>query len=202
MYRKPIYLSIILLWVISSLGVSIDTKYKKDEVFIKFAPKTGNKQRTKTECNQILASLNTGTIKRTSKLVPGLNLIKIPNSLTVEEAICKLQKRGEIIYAEPDYKIRLLSNYSNDSRFDELWGMHNIGQEGGVIDGDIDAPEAWDIITDSNVVVAVIDSGVDYTHPDLADNIWVNQAEMNGTSGVDDDGNGVFSVADEIFIKI
>ncbi|BAU47851.1 peptidase S8 [Sulfurifustis variabilis] len=78
----------------------------------------------------------------------------------------------------------------NDPRLGELWGLHNIGQTAGTVDGDIDAPEAWDLQTGSeSIVVAVIDTGVDYNHPDLAANIWTNPGEIPG-NGVDDDGNG------------
>src|SRR5262249_48878129 len=74
--------------------------------------------------------------------------------------------------------------------FSSLWGLHNTGQTGGTPDADIDAPEAWDVTTgSSSVVVAVIDTGVDYTHPDLAANIWTNAGEVPG-NGVDDDHNG------------
>jgi len=55
----------------------------------------------------------------------------------------------------------------------------------------IKAPEAWDVVQgDSSVIIAIIDSGTDWEHPDLKDNIWTNEAEINGTAGIDDDGNG------------
>ena len=72
----------------------------------------------------------------------------------------------------------------------QQWGLHNTGQTGGTADKDIDAPEAWNITTGSSeIVVAVLDTGIDYTHPDLAANIWTNPGEIAG-DGIDDDGNG------------
>jgi len=81
--------------------------------------------------------------------------------------------------------------FPNDSSLDSLWGMHNEEQTGGTTDADIDAPEAWEKHQgSSNVVVGVIDTGIDYNHPDLVNNVWVNYAELNGVAGVDDDNNG------------
>ena len=78
----------------------------------------------------------------------------------------------------------------NDPRFGDLWGLHNTGQAGGTADADIDASEAWDITTGSSgVVVGIIDTGIEYTHEDLAANIWTNTGEVPG-NGLDDDGNG------------
>lgn len=78
----------------------------------------------------------------------------------------------------------------NDPQAGQLWGMENLGQTGGTADADIDAAAAWGISTGSrNVVVAVIDTGVDWHHPDLAPNLWVNAGEV--ANGVDDDGNGL-----------
>ena len=74
--------------------------------------------------------------------------------------------------------------------FGSLWGLNNVGQNGCTLDADIDAPEACDELSNTaQVVVAVIDTGVDYTHPDLVANMWVNPVEIPGNS-IDDDGNG------------
>ena len=86
--------------------------------------------------------------------------------------------------------VQLAAAMPNDPKFELQFGLHNTGQAGGIADADIDAPEAWDIETGSrDVVVAVIDSGVDYTHPDLAANIWTNPGEIAG-DGKDNDNNG------------
>ena len=71
-----------------------------------------------------------------------------------------------------------------------MWGLHNTGQIGGTPDADIDAPEAWDTATGSaDVVVSVIDTGVDYNHEDLAANMWTNPGEIPANE-IDDDSNG------------
>ncbi len=83
-----------------------------------------------------------------------------------------------------------VSTIPNDPSFTKLFGLNNVGQTGGTTDADIDAPEAWNVTTGSrSTVVAVIDTGIDYTHPDLAANVWTNPGEIAG-NGVDDDRNG------------
>lgn len=87
-------------------------------------------------------------------------------------------------YAEPDMLVFASATMPNDPAFNQLWGLHQR------TDKDIDAPEAWDLTQgSSNVVVAVIDTGIDYGHEDLAANMWRNPGEIPG-NGIDDDGNG------------
>jgi subtilisin family serine protease len=114
--------------------------------------------------------------------------------MTVEEALEIYRNDPDVEYVEPNYR-RYATATPDDTFFTNLWGLHNSGQNvngtNGTADADIDAPEAWDTTTGSiNVVVAVIDSGVDYNHPDLLNNIWINLGEIAG-NGLDDDGNGM-----------
>jgi subtilisin family serine protease len=120
----------------------------------------------------------------------GISILEVEvKGKPVEHILEALRKSGIVKYVEPDYR-RHLNAIPDDPLFDELWGLHNTGQSGGIPDADIDAPEAWDIRTGApNVVVGVIDTGVDYNHQDLAANMWVNTGEIPG-NGFDDDGNG------------
>jgi len=94
-----------------------------------------------------------------------------------------------ISYAHPNYRV-YPSSTPNDPSFSSLWGLNNTGQTGGTVDADMDAVEAWsDFTGTSHSVVAVIDSGIEYTHPDLAANMWVNPGEIPG-DGLDNDNNG------------
>jgi thermitase len=119
---------------------------------------------------------------RAGKKFPSLNLeeVVLRPGKPVGEALREYEADEHVEYAEPDYIVQALAT-PNDPHYFHLWAL-----------GKINAPTAWKTSTGSNqVVVAVIDSGVDYTHPDLAANVFVNPFEANGTPGVDDDGNGV-----------
>ncbi|TDU81022.1 subtilase family protein [Prosthecobacter fusiformis] len=113
-----------------------------------------------------------------------------PDLKTVPQQVARLsQMKSLVLYAEPDY-IMSANTVPNDASFGDLWGMNNTGQNSGLADADIDAPEAWTLSTGSHSVkVGVIDSGIDLTHPDLLTNLWTNPNEIAG-NGIDDDGNG------------
>ena len=98
-----------------------------------------------------------------------------------------------IEYVEQNQRIRLLSHDTfsslipNDPGFDKLWGIDNAKNP----TFDISAKEAWSLQTGSHkVIVGVVDTGIEASHPDLKDNMWFNEAEAQGKEGVDDDGNG------------
>lgn len=115
----------------------------------------------------------------------------IPPGQKLLDRIAALQDSGLFAYVEPDYIVSA-SLEPNDAAFQDgrLWGLRNTGQAGGVAGADINAVRAWDLSTGStNVIVAVIDTGIRYTHQDLAAQMWHNPLETPG-NGIDDDGNG------------
>ena len=113
-----------------------------------------------------------------------------PTCRAVPDAIADLSARQDLVrQVEPDMVMRTES-FPNDPKWNEQWSLHNTGQRSGRINADIDAPEAWSIQTGStNVIVAVVDTGVDYNHPDLQKNMWINPRETPD-NGQDDDQNG------------
>jgi len=124
---------------------------------------------------------------------------RLPPGLGVARAVQALSANPNVLYAEPNYIAHAVADVPNDPLLRSLWGMHNIGLTGGTLDADIDALEAWQLLPGEwPVVVGVVDTGVDYTHEDLADRMWVNPGETGldrkgkdkATNGKDDDHNG------------
>lgn len=132
----------------------------------------------------------------------GVILVQRPLVETRSTALAVMTQNPMVEYVEPNYIYRVnggASQLPNDPALNRLWGMVNTGQQvsgdSGLFTGkagiDISADKAWQIETGSReVVVAVIDTGVNWSNPELAPNIYTNEAELNGKPGIDDDNNG------------
>jgi parallel beta-helix repeat protein len=145
-------------------------------------------------------------LKRATKVakVPDLsNIYKIQleleHRLSLKEVVAAYNNDPDVEYAELNYIVSINAT-PNDPLYPIQWPLNNIGQiypesgqyntPPGTPDCDIDAPEAWDISTGSSeVIVAVVDTGIDYNHRDLQVNMWINGNEIPGNE-IDDDGNG------------
>jgi len=160
----------------------------KKKVIIGYSTKPGKKDEDKIRAKN-------GKIKHRYSIIAAI-------AAEVDEAeLDDIRKDPNIEYVEPDHVVHIDATYPDDPKFSDLWGLHNTGQAGGTAGADIAAPEAWDTQTgSSDVVIAVIDTGVDYTHEDLNGNMWVNENEgigdLNGdgypgVAELDDDGDGL-----------
>lgn len=155
--------------------------YVPDRLLIRFNADTSAEERA-----AILAARGLHVVKDLS----GTLVVEASEGIDVLQQTWELASLAAVAFAEPDYLLDVSNTYPNDPDFGQLWGLNNTGQFGGTPDADINAPEAWDITTgSSDIVIAVIDTGVDYTHPDLIANMWVNPGEIPG-DGLDNDGNG------------
>lgn len=191
-------------------------KHVPGEIIVKF--KTGKEKSFFT--SQAISNLGLSNSREVKTKFVKLNVLKVSpsiNSKSLEEVIAELKMNPDVEYAEPNYiysvnpiiesdkitkivepssLVDTLAATPNDPQFSQLWGLRNTGSNepkgtAGVEGADVNALKAWDLTTGSkNVKIAVIDTGVDYNHPDLKGNVWINEKELNGKPGVDDDGDG------------
>jgi len=169
-------------------GQELKAAHASSQILIKYKPGI--------LASQIQASLDRAGLKVLHRFEAiGVLHCEIKAGARLVNVLEMCRKENDVLYAEPDYFYHTfemnpepLPNQPNDPRFAELWGMNNSN------DADIDAPEAWDKQTGStDVLVAIIDTGVDYNHEDLQANMWRNPGESGGgkeNNGIDDDGNG------------
>ncbi len=182
------FLSLLLVFVFSLLvlsgGVAAkdnnqEGEYVQGEVIVGFKANVDDQQQEETEKRHG---------DKTSKKLQGINarLVKLGSARSVTQAIQEYQGESTVAYAEPNFLVHTTTT-PNDPLYSQLWGLKNIGQTVngtiGKVGADIKAEPAWTVTTgSSSVVVGVVDTGVDYTHPDLAANIWSNPGGIGGCS--------------------
>lgn len=157
-----------------------------DRVIVKFEPSENVAERASVRSEESLDKI------RNLELIQA-EVVEV-SGRSAAEAARDLETRPGIDYAVPD-RIVYPAGYADEPRFADLWGLHNTGQvvnggPAGIDDVDIDGLEASAVTRgDPNLIVAVIDEGVDFSHSDLRDRAWTNTGEIPD-NGVDDDGNG------------
>jgi subtilisin family serine protease len=172
-------------------ATSEEAESAESEVLVRFRPGTS------LERIKALAIKNNDRFEDEYENVKGLVALEDLDGLDAETVAAEYRSQGIVEYAEPVFEINIdhglpgKHKHADDVRFGEQWSLENTGQDGGKADADISMLRAWFKTTGSSkVVVAVLDSGVDYTHRDLISNIWVRPADM---AAYTDDELGTFN---------
>ena len=179
-------LTVAVAW--SAAGTAVAAAGDADGLIVRFEPGVSAAERAAIRDAA-------GTELERTLPVRGMQLLD-PEPRKAAAAERALERRDGVLYAEPN-AIRHASLRPDDQHYPLLWGMENTGQpirgSAGSADADTDAGDAWDAGIGGGVTVAVIDSGVDLAHPDLAANVWSNPGEDGSgreSNGLDDDLNG------------
>jgi subtilisin family serine protease/outer membrane protein assembly factor BamB len=138
-----------------------------ETILVKFQEDAGHSQRMSAHAR------SGGRVAHRMRRLP-LEVVKIPPNTGLAEVLERYRANPFVQYAEPNYLISI-DQSAVDPRFAEQWALHNTGQEGGVAGADIAIRAAWEFARGSGeIIVAVTDTGVDYNHPELAPNMWIN----------------------------
>ncbi len=164
--------------------------YHPERLLVRFRPHAGALARQAAH-----AAAGVRQTLKEYRVVGGLYLVEVSGD-KLPAAVAAYRNDPNVSYAQLDHVIRIAVT-PNDTFFEQLWGLHNTGQtvndepaDPGTAGADIQALPAWDLWTgDPDLRIAVLDTGVDYSHPDLAANMWTNPGETP-SNGLDDDGNG------------
>jgi subtilisin family serine protease len=163
--------------------------YVPGEVLVTFAPGATGSQ-VAAAASEAGSSAVKDLTAPNARILRSSQFLLRSSSRSTAQLVAALLKSPDVLSASPNYRVYATDFPPNDPLFPQEWGLNNAGQTGGTADADIDALEAWAVSTGSpGVVVADIDTGITYNHPDLAANVWTNPGEIAG-NGIDDDGNG------------
>ncbi len=184
MNKVPFGLLLVGFCMLSSISGAQTPKIVEGQIMVRLA---GSK--TLDEARQ---SLNNKNYEVVEALVPSLSLFLVKlQGIKVEQALRHMNQLNDIVYAQADHVVTKRDTIPNDAEFAQQWGMLNEANRGA----DISATKAWDLGTGgkdragNDIVVAVVDGGVDIKHKDLVDNIFVNKGEIPD-NGIDDDNDG------------
>src|ERR1700722_7314681 len=150
-------------------------KYQPDRVLVRYRPETS------PDVIRALHQQVNATVLREFPLVRGLQVVGMAEGPVIPEMLQSFRSSPAVLYAEPDYIVHAVGS-PNDPQFPSQWSLQNTGQNGGTAGADIHATQAWGLATGNrNVVVGVIDTGIDYTHEDLSGNVWASPAPFSVT---------------------
>jgi subtilisin family serine protease len=171
----------------SVLAAAEKGRYREGELLVKFKPGIAGK--TAASLHQTMGA----AVENRFAVVPNLERVKLAAGMSVKDAIVRYMQDPNVEYAEPNYIGKVNATVPNDTYFNpQQWALRNTGTFASGTEGaDIKMPETWDVIKgNSGFVVAVVDSGVDYHHPDLVNNVWTNTGETSCVDGTDNEANG------------
>ena len=171
-------------------------QYVPNQLLVRYRPPTAQMSSSQSRANVA------GKVMSSFTSLPGLQLIQLAPGVDFNSALASYRSDPSVLYAEPNYIRKALDGPPNDPYFHDLWNLHNTGQpilfpyppfagpKTAMPGADIHALEAWNITTgSSDVVIGLIDTGLDVNHEDLSANVYRNEADCNN-NGIDDDGNG------------
>ncbi len=169
---------------ISKPASLISGTFSASKLLIKYSKNSSNVQRKSVR--ELVSSRGSSSLSELDSNTEILHLD--PKKFSISEAIALLSQSKFVEFVEPDYKLKKLDVPLTNPV--DLWGMFGDDTANPPTFGSA-AKKVWDLGYEgsSDVVVGVIDEGVQISHPDLAANIWTNSLERDGTAGVDDDGN-------------